>query len=71
MICDCLCDNIVGILDMQFVEWMAMGNGQNNSVHHNNNVPTVVGGVGGGLFVAGTITLVLIYVFFPINTQPD
>jgi hypothetical protein len=71
LICDCLCDNIVGILDMQIVEWMAMGNGQNNGVHHKKNVPTVVGGAVGGLFVADTITLVLIYVFFAINTQPD
>jgi len=49
-----------------------MGNGQNRSMHHNNNVPAIVRGVFGGLFVADTIALILIYVFFwAINTQPD
>ncbi len=51
---------------------MPVGNGQNNSMHHhNNNVPAVAGGVVGGLFVADTIALVLIYVIFAINSQPD
>jgi hypothetical protein len=42
-----------------------MGKGQNSSMHHNNNVPAIVRGVVGGLFVADTIiALILIYVFF-------
>jgi hypothetical protein len=60
-------DNWVGKLN-----WVPVGNGQNNSMHHhNNNVPAVAGGVVGGLFVADTIALVLIYVIFAINSQPD
>jgi len=34
-----------------------------NSTLHNANVPAIVGGVVGGLFVAAGFTLVLIYVF--------
>ncbi len=33
-------------------------------VHHNNNVPAIVRGVVGGLFVADTIALILTCVFF-------
>jgi len=40
-----------------------MGNGQNSSTHHNNNVPAIVRSVVGGLLGADTISLVLIYVF--------
>ncbi len=35
----------------------------NNSTRHSANVPAIVGGVVGGLFVAAAFTLVLIYVF--------
>ncbi len=35
----------------------------NNSTHRNNTLLPVVGGVVGGLFVAGAIALVTIYVF--------
>jgi hypothetical protein len=49
-----------------------MGNGESSSMHHNNNVPAIVRGVVGGLFVADTKALILTYVFFlAINTQPD
>ncbi len=34
-----------------------------NSTRHSANVPAIVGGVVGGLFVAAAFTLVLIYVF--------